>query len=381
MTNEDRAEGRLEDRLRGTLAARDPGAPAPTGLRERVAAVPASASQTTPPFLGRSVHGAVVLVATAAAIVVGLVGVSALRVAAPSVGSPGGGPGPTPAAGVNLSSPGVPAPLTLDGGAVAAVLVSAVILAWFVVEALAAPFWAQRAVPAAAWRFSRGFGWLRLARPRRVVFAIALTAAVALPLAAGSATRLGEGSAGASSAVDLLGGRSGFVGQRPALFYAGTPGATISATLSVRNQGWVPLTVLGLDPAEVDLDTRYELRRFAVEDPNVLLSPDQATTVAFTPFELGPGEERDLVFVDHLGTCPILGGGTPSPGASASPSPAASLRPSASPDMENYGPPSGATESSIDSIPIRISTYGFGHTTWIPFAWSLIIVDPSPTCP
>jgi hypothetical protein len=372
---DDRIQPELEDRLRETLAARDPGGAAPAGLQERIARVSTIRPRSSLPLVVRSTHTAVALLATAAAIVVGLVGVSALRTAGPGTIGVGGSAPPSPSAGVAVEPGNLPLPLTLDGTAVAAALAIGVVLLWYVAEALAAQPQMRVGEQDARWRFPRGLGWLRRAGVRRSLFALALAAAVASPWVVGAASRLGEGSGAASSSVDLLGGRTGFGGQKSILFYSGTPGQTISVTISLHNRGWVPLTVLGLDPGQADAG--YELRRFESEDPNILLSPDQASTVPFTPFELAPGEERDVVFVDHLAICPILGAGTPSP----SPGKSATQRPSASPDMENYGPPNGATESSIDTLPIRFSAFGLSETNWVGLAWSLIIVNPSPTCP
>jgi len=358
MTNDDE----LEARLREALVARDPGDSAPDGLRRRVGQVPESRVRPRPLAGGGWVRGASGLLATAAAVVIGLVAVNALRVSGPGLQGAGGTPSPT--------SPGnltpvvvLAAPPAFDGPTLSTILTTALLLLWLTAWGLATA--GRRNDSSTPRQFPRGLRWLRRARLRSAVFGLAIAAAVAYPLAVGVAARLGSGSAAASSSVGLLGGRDGVGRLRPMLFYAGRSDSTISVAFSVRNSGAVPLTVLGLDPA-CCRPPGEELRRFEHEDPNVAQSADDPATVPFTSFELGPGEERYLVFVDHEASCP----GPPAAAAPAGP------RASATPDMNTYEPPATSGQSSVDSVQLNFSALGIAERVEVPFAWSLILVCP-----
>ncbi|HTC86004.1 MAG TPA: hypothetical protein VK656_04840, partial [Candidatus Acidoferrum sp.] len=117
----------LETRLRDVLAARDPGLPAPRELHDRVAEVP-RADLPGSPIQAMALRAVAAVMATAAAVVVGILGVAALRnVGRPLVlPSPGSG-------GASTSSPD----LHFAGFVVAFPIVLVIGLALIVVGAIA----------------------------------------------------------------------------------------------------------------------------------------------------------------------------------------------------------------------------------------------------
>ena len=359
----------LETRLRDALAARDPGLVAPRELRDRVGRL-ASSAPSRASLTARSSRDVMTLLATAAAIVVGIVAINALRTAtAPAIG-PGSAPSPSPSFDAGHTVATVAAPVTLDWGPIAGLLALLIGVTWFALEMLTTKAWLKPGVPAPDVRFKRGFGWLGTAILRRLAFGGALVAALAYPSAVGLVSHVDTGdSSGGYSSDHILGRRTGYDHQKDVLYYWGPAGATISVEFSIRNSGSVPVTILGTTQPTYGPDG-IELRRFAVEEPNSYPPVDGTATVPFVPFELQPNESRGLLFVYSVGPC--RGAYSPSP----------TPTPLGTPDLENYVPTrgDGTVGRTFTQVDIRTSELGLDRTTSIDLGTVISILSPQ-GCP
>ena len=331
-------DDQLEVRLRDALAARDPGTTVPVSLRERVARVPSSRAGVRAPVSVQAIKAAGAILATAAAVVVGILGVSSLRnldpgaAALPSVAS--GAPNPTP--DLHLAGFVLALPMWL----VVAVFVSIACIVGVVLEPT------SFSVPGLIARPPRGFGWIARSVPRR----LAVISVVALALAAGywgsNVDVLAVGSSSGPMATHFMGALPGYGGNRAVEFFRYGAGTTIGFDTTIRNDGLLPVTILGGDAARPWL----ELRIFDYASDKTIFSPDLQASFPFAPFELAPNEERQIVFVWHLApNSPHCTADAPIP----SPEPTSA---------DDFSPPPNGGITSLDVVTLRYGVLGFERT-------------------
>ena len=329
----------LEARLRDALAARDPGTPAPDSLRDRVAGVPSTRAGIRSPLAARTARAAATILATAAAVVVGIVGVSSLRTigpgssALPSAASDA--PNPTPdlhAAGFVLA-----VPIWL--------IVGVVVISVAAVGILLEP--TSFSVPGLVARPPRWFGWIARPVPRRLAIAAIIALAIATGFAGSNATALVRGSSWGPTTAHYMGFMRGYPPNRSIEFFRYEAGTTIAFDQTIRNAAPLPVTILGGDPMRPWL----ELRVFDHTNDSTIFAPDMTPSFPFVPFELGPNEERQVLFVWHLAPdsphC-HADGVIPSP----EPTPGSG---------DTFVPPSGGT-TTLDRFSLRYSVLGFERT-------------------
>ncbi len=300
-------------------------------------------------------------IATTAAVIAGILIVSAVRPGAgPSV-LPSSGPGTTlPDRVPDLQAVGPPLALPVPMAELAVVFLLLILYRLIDVAA-------ERAtVRGEAEGHRQGVRRIADRTPRRLLF-VAVTLAV---LAGGGlvlqGTALVESSYFSASPVHLEGmgpvpvqvDRSGCCG---AAFFRYVPGGTVSVVQVVRNSGHLPMTITGVSSGTLGI----ELRLFAPIDP--AYSVDTAgPTYPFEPIELGPSEERALDIVFHLASCP----GIPSP----------SVEPT--PDLSgDYVPPIGDGWASVnfDGVDLDYSVLGVAQEAHVRFFSVVIVRSPNGT--
>lgn len=356
MTDDDR----VDVGLRQALAARDPG-PAPERLRARLADVPLAPRRGRwwlPPLIG-VLRPVVAAIATAAALIVGILVVSVVR---PALG-PSGVPSPGPGAAVPSSAPDlgvVGPPLALPVPLTEVTLVLLLLVLYRVVDGAL-----ERATVRDGVDGRRRQGMRRLADrvPRRVLF-LGLTLAL---LAGGGVVlkdaTLAQGGMFQASLVHLEG-----MGQVPpshaghgdAAYFRYVPGGTVTVVEAVENAGHLPITIIGVMAGTPGI----ELRLFSRDDPSTTADVDIVPTYAFAPIEIGPGQERKIAIVFHIAQCP----GVPVPSSEPSP------------DLSgDYVPPVGDGWASVDfdGVDLDYSVLGLAQTARVPFFATVIIRSPN----
>jgi hypothetical protein len=195
-----------------------------------------------------------------------------------------------------------------------------------------------------------GFGWLAHTWKRR----LAMLGLVALVVAAGGAASgidaLTRGALFGPLAAHYMGSTADPSSGRDTAFFRGGAGPTIGFIQSVRNQGPVPVTILGLatDPRRPWI----ELRIYPVNEENIV--GDKPGSVPFAPITLAPGEDRQILFIVHIVlNCPDS---TPAP----SPEP--------TPNTVDFAfPPGEGGWSTVETIELRYSVLGLERTGVIEF--------------
>ena len=356
---------RIERDLHATLSRRDPG-PAPERLRARVAEVPMQ-RRTGRPWLHTLIGVArpvAATIATAAAIVVGILIVSVVR---PGPG-PSAGQSPVPGpigagSGPDLGTVGAPPAIPVDV-AVVGLLVVLLIVFWNVESMLVSR--ARNPLRSVA---STGRRRMSDRVPRRWWY-VGITLALLLGGSASvSDAKLGLGSMFQASLVHLEGlgqvATSLGTGSGEAAFFRYVPGSTVTVVQAVRNTGHLPVTILGVG----ETMTGVEPRLFAPQDPSASVDVDTMPTYRFAPIELAPGQERPIAFVFHVAACP----GVTAP--SSEPSPDVS---------GDYVPPTTGEAGafmSFDRIDLDYSVLGLARETAVPFFETVVIrSQPAVVC-
>jgi hypothetical protein len=149
-------------------------------------------------------------------------------------------------------------------------------------------------------------------------------------------------------------------GQDPVAAFRYVPGGTVTFVQSVRNAGRFPITVIGGRSGLDDI----ELRLFAVHDPTGPIDIDAMPTYPLAPFELAPGEEREIVAVVHYAACP----GVPTPSTEPSP------------DLSgDYHLPIrvGDAVDELDALGLTYSVLGFEREVDVPLYSAVVVRSPT----
>ncbi len=340
----------FDERIRGALTSRDPG-PAPARLHHRVGALTSAAPARSGLMhrFGGIFRPAVAATMTLAAVLLGVLVVSVIRRASLVPTSPDVSPGaaqPNPTGG--LGAVGDPLALPIGWTVLAALI--ALLAAWAAVEI-------YLGTPSAARIELR-----RLRRKRARGLLLVLAAPI---LILGQVVRfdasLTQGGFFEASLVHLEGmgtipsGTSSH--DEPAAWFRNVSGGTVIFVQSVRNGGRLPITVTGGTGANVAL----ELRLFAVHDPSGPIDVDTMPTYPFAPFQLAPGEEREIVGVIHFATCP----GSPVPSSEPSP------------DLSgNFVPSPPYASQTFLSMGLAYSVLGFAREVDVPLFAAVAVRFP-----
>jgi hypothetical protein len=341
-------EARFEERIRGGLASRDPG-PAPARLHHRVGAL-----TSTIPARSGLIHRfggifrpAVAATMTLAAVLLGVLVVSVIRRASLVPTGPDASPGAGPA--VDLGTVGDP--LGLPIGWTVFVALVALLAAWAVAEVyLGTPSGVGMALGRLRRKRARGLLVLVLAAPILILgqvvrFDASLTQGGFFEASLVHLEGMGSIPSGTSSR------------DEPAAWFRNVSGGTVVFVQSVRNGGRLPITVTGGTGADFGL----ELRLFARHDPSGPIDVDIMPTYPFAPFQLAPGEEREIVVAIHLASCP----GSPAPSSEPSPDLSGSYVPS---------PPYAS--QTFSSVGLAYSVLGFAREVDVPLFAAVAVRSP-----
>jgi hypothetical protein len=276
------SEATLEVALRSVLAEQRPAHGAPSGLRERVAAIPevlGARRWFLPPWLGRLAPVGASIASVAAVLVI-----VAIASRGPGIGPvPGGGPGSAAPATFDptLEGPGILRSLDTSLRAVPGLIV-------------------VLALGAALYQIS-----IRQSRPRWLglrLVACAIVGVAAAMLTSFSALREGSGSAvlrGFDVQVPTPNGAPG-----PTQFFeTAGPGDHTVVMFSIRNQSAIPVTVEGVvvEPPPSDAIPTWTAVWLARNQTRIM--GDLTDIRPFTPSAVAPGGELDLYLVGKPGRC------------------------------------------------------------------------------
>lgn len=386
--------GRVEDELRTWLRGRDAG-PAPDRLRFRVGRVTRVAEQTAP----RRIWALLRPIAA----VGGVVAVAVLVLFAATLRGPAGplasGPIPTTSPSPTIP-PGLQFPnglwprtgavlaVPLDGPLLAVLTLVPLLLAVLLLAHLAKRSFSDAHRSVADDSDARrsvadeppGAG-LRRTRSRRssVLRMLGVLLAAALIVVSWdllqftqTAPPLQYGSGFGSDPTHTLGYRMSAGGGPEETYMAFVPGGQLRLTLTLANNGQLPLTV-----------TSFDTERFRVDQPagafvssvEILLppgatfggwSPADYHTEAFHPFELQPQSETEFALILHLKDCrSVAPGPTPAPDATSN---------------GTYLPTTGYV--TIGELPFRYSVLGVEREIDVPLneAIGLVFGSKAVTC-
>jgi hypothetical protein len=148
--------------------------------------------------------------------------------------------------------------------------------------------------------------------------------------------------------------------------YAYAPGAEIRTGITLANDGDVPLTVTGLEPASIPNVRSIELRLSPGAPTQDLLpvypneGSDRWSSEPFHPVEIPAHGEIGLGLAVTIGVCP----GAPTRPTLA---PGASLLPESDPSL-------GGVMAGIGELHIRYSAFGVARTAIVTMPFSMVVV-------